>query len=82
MEILDEGVLYKALTVPENTLNGGQTWKAIYEVIDYVYFKQYNVYHFIPVEVKKSIQTIGLEYVLFSKIIKIKRTIVVEYEKS
>ena len=37
-----------------------------------------NVSHFIPVHVKKAIQQIGLEYGLFSKIVKIRQTIVGE----
>ena len=38
MEIIDEGALDKALTVPENNLDGERTWKTIYVVIDDKYF--------------------------------------------
>ena len=41
-----------------------------------------NVSHFIPVGVKKSLKTIGLEYVLFSHIVGIKQTIIVEADNS
>ena len=43
---------------------------------------EYNVSHFIPVGVKKEIQNISLEYGLFSQIIKIKRTVIAEADKS
>ena len=70
MQILDEGELDKALTVPGKTLYKEKLWKTIYEVIKDGYFKQsdvdfpkefilkfrteYNVSLFIPVEVKKG----------------------------
>ena len=75
MDILDEGTLDKALEGP-GKLYTGKLWKKIYEVIDDEYFKQldiefpkefilkfkqeFNFSHFIPVDVKKSIQKIGL----------------------
>ena len=37
--------------------------------------------HLIPVEVKKSIQQVGLEYGLFSQIVKIKHALVAETDK-
>ena len=42
---------------------------------------EYDISYFIHVDVKKSIQHIGLEYLLFSHIIKIKRTIVASHQK-
>ena len=72
----------------------GKTWRRIIEVTDDEYFKQsdvkftkefllkfrkeVNVSHFIPVDVKKSIQQIGFEYIFIYQIVKIKRTIVGE----
>ena len=42
-------------------------------------FKQeLNISHFVPVDVKKIMQQIGLEYCLFSHIVKIRRKIVRE----
>ena len=38
--------------------------------------------HFIPVEVKKAIQQVGLEYFLFPHNVKIKRALVSEADKS
>ena len=43
MDILDEGDLDTARAVPENTLDGGETWNKIYEVIDNGSFKQSDV---------------------------------------
>ena len=72
----------------------GKTSKTIYDIINYKYFKlsdvespeefllkckqEFNVSYFIPIDVKKSIQQIGLEYGLFSQIIKIRQAIVVK----
>ena len=39
---------------------------------------EYNVSHFIPVDVRKPIQQIGLEHGLFYHIVKMKRTIIGE----
>ena len=63
-------------------------WETIYEVIDEKYFdalkvkfpkyfptkfkSQFNVPRFIPLEVKKKIQQVGLEYLLFLQIVNIK----------
>ena len=76
MEILDEGVLDKSPTVTKKTVYRIENWEKIYEVINDGYFKQWDIYFskyfllkyvteydfscFIPVEVKKSIQQIGL----------------------
>ena len=93
MKILGIGALDKALEGP-GKLYTEKLWKKIYEVIDDEYFKQldieipeefllkcrqeYNISHFIPVDIKNSIQQIGLEYGLLSQIIKIKWTIIGE----
>ena len=73
-------------------------WKNIYEVIENDYFdeskvkftKQFltecetecNVPQFIPHKVKKKIQKVGLKYGLFSQILKIKKEVVVVFQKS
>ena len=90
MEILGECVLYKTLKF-SGTFLTLKTWNTIYEATDDEYFKQsdidfpkefllkfrtyFNVSHFIPADVKKAIQQIGIEYGLFSHIVKIKGTI-------
>ena len=40
--------------------------------------QEFNISHFITVDVKKPIQQIGLEYGLFSQIVKIKWTVIGE----
>ena len=40
MGIIDEGALDKVLTIRENTLDTGKSWRKFYEVIDDRYFKQ------------------------------------------
>ena len=84
------------LEVPKKYIYMGGKLQIIFEVIDDQYFKQtdvkfpkyflikwklyHNVYNFIPVDVKKTFQQIGLEHGLFSHIVKIKRTIIGEAE--
>ena len=91
--LLDQTALDKELEGP-GKIRGRKTWKTIYEVVDDKYFKksdvefpkvfllkckqEFNVYHFTPLGIKKSVQQIGLEYGLISQKFKIKRTIVEE----
>ena len=93
MDILDKFALYKALE-GRDKLQTKNSRETIYQVIDDEYFKQpdvelpnefllkykqeFNVSNFIPVDFKKAIQKIGLEYGLLSQIVKIKRTIIGE----
>ena len=71
MDIIQEGALDKSITVPEKHLTK-KYWKKIHEVNNDEYFKisdveysiqlllkcreDFNVSHFIPVDVKKEIQ--------------------------
>ena len=75
-----------------------KNWNTIYDVVDNEYFKQQdigcpkefllkgtqelNVYYFIPVDIKKQIRQIGLEYGLFSRIVKVKRKTIGETDTS
>ena len=88
MDILEEGAIEKALNIEKKTLDK-KTWKNINEEIDEKYFDEsklkfpkyfltefrteLNVHQFIPLEVKKNIQQVGIEYGLFSQIVNIKK---------
>ena len=97
MEILPEGTLDRALMVMGEKTYAKKHRRKMYEVIDNKYFEQsgvkffkefilkwkieYNVSHFIPVEVKKPIQQVGIEHG-FSNIFKTKCTLISESDKS
>ena len=77
MEILEEGAIEKTLNIKNKTPDEKNPWKNIYEVIEDKYSDEskvkppkylltkcrteLNVTHFIPLEVNKNIQQVGLE---------------------
>ena len=95
MEIIDKGVLYKALEFPGNVLDGNKTWRTLYEVIGDEYFKQSDIgftkyfilnakqnimFLILSLLMSKIIRQIFLEHGSFSHIVRIKRTIIGELE--
>ena len=98
MEIIEEGDPEKALNAKSKTQYVKQPQRTIYEVIENDYLNEskvkfpiespikcraeFNVPQFIPHDVKKNIQQVGLENGLLSKTVKIKREVFVVVDKS